>query len=51
MCNLFKSSDVELWHKRLGHTSLSSIRKALSAETVLGIPSIKTTSDTFCGEC
>lgn len=42
VCNLYKSCDTELWHKRLRHISLPSICKSLSDEVVLGISSIKT---------
>lgn len=39
VCNLSKSNnDVKLLHKRLGHISLPSIRKALSADVALESP-------------
>lgn len=43
--------DVVLWHKRLGHTSLSLFNKLFSKDLVAGLPSIKYNDDKVCNAC
>lgn len=50
-CNLSKSVETMLWHKRLGHLSLSKICKTLKAEVIHGIPLLLQTTYIFCSEC
>ena len=40
--------DVMLWHKRLGHASLSLLNKLVSKDLVVGLPSIKYNDDKVC---
>lgn len=47
-CNLSKSVEKKLWHKRLGHLSLSKICKIMKAKAFHGIPLLKQTTDLFC---
>lgn len=51
VCNLVRNDEASLWHKRLGNVSLQSIRKTISAEVVLGIPSPSREVDGVCGDC
>ena len=43
--------NVMLWHKRLGHTSLSLLNKLVSKDLVVGLPSIKYNDDKMCDAC
>ena len=43
--------DVMLWHKRLGHTSLSLLNKLVTKDLVVRIPSIKFNDDKVCDAC
>jgi len=43
--------DVMLWHKRLGHASLSLLNKLASKELVVRLPSIKYNDDKVCDAC
>ena len=45
------SEDVLLWHKRLGHASLSLLNKLVSKDLVIGLPSIKFNDDKVCDAC
>ncbi|KAA0037284.1 gag-pol polyprotein [Cucumis melo var. makuwa] len=38
MCNLSKSEEASLWHKRLGHINGTSIAKAAKVEAIIGLP-------------
>ena len=40
-----------LWHKRLGHTSLSLLNKLVSKDLVIGLPSIKYNDGKVCDTC
>ena len=40
--------DVVLWHKILGHASLSLLNKLVSKDLVIGLPSIKYNNDKVC---
>jgi len=45
------NDDAMLWHKRLGHTSLSLLNKLVSKELVVGLPSVKYNDDKVCDTC
>ena len=45
------NDDVMLWHKRLGHASLSLMNKLVSNDLVVGLPSIKYNDDKVCDAC
>jgi len=45
------NDDVMLWHKRLGHASLSLLNKLVSKDLVVGLPSIKYNNDKVCDAC
>ena len=43
--------DVMLWHKRLGHASLSLLDKLVSKDLVVELPSINYNDDKVCDAC
>jgi len=45
------NNDVMLWHKRLGHASLSLLNKLISKDLVVRLSSIKYNDDTLCDAC
>jgi len=45
------NNDVILWHKRLGHASLSLLNKLVSKDLIVGLPSIKYNDDKVCDAC
>jgi len=45
------NDDVMLWHKRLGHESLSLSKKLVSKDLVVGLPSIKYNDDKMGHAC
>jgi len=40
-----------LWHKRLGHASLSLLNKLVSKDLVVGLPTIKYNDGKVCDAC
>jgi len=45
------NDDAILWHKRLGHASLSLLNKLVSKDLVVGLPSIKYNDGKVCDAC
>jgi len=45
------NDDVILWHKRLGHASLSLLNKLVSKDLVVDLPSIKYNDGKVCDAC
>jgi len=45
------NDDVMLWHKRLGHASLSLLNKLVSKYLVVGLPTIKYNDGKVCDAC
>jgi len=45
------NDDVMLWHRRLGHASLSLLNKLASKDLVVGLPSIKYNDGKVCDAC
>ena len=45
------NDDAMLWHKRLGHASLSLLNKLVSKDLVVGLPSIKYNDGKVCDAC
>jgi len=43
--------DAILWHKRLGHASLSLLNKLVSKDLVVGLPTIKYNDGKVCNAC
>ncbi|GAU48712.1 hypothetical protein TSUD_281050 [Trifolium subterraneum] len=50
-CLIAKEDEVKLWHQRLGHLNLKSMKKAISEETIRGLPKLKIKEGHICGEC
>ncbi|XP_070041529.1 uncharacterized protein [Nicotiana tomentosiformis] len=50
-CLSVLDSDLLLWHKRLGHASLSQLNKLVSKDLVIGRPNIKLKEDNVCEAC
>ncbi|XP_061362339.1 uncharacterized protein LOC133306075 [Gastrolobium bilobum] len=46
-----KDYDPLLWHRRLGHASLSTLKKLSSLDLVVGLPSIKVEDNQLCEAC
>ena len=49
--NLSKVEETMLWHKRVGHISVSTISNTLKANVVQGVQLLKQSSEIFCPEC
>jgi len=47
-CLSVLDDDVMLWHKGLGHASLSLLNKLMSKDLVVGLPSVKFNDDKVC---
>jgi len=45
------NDDIILWHKRLGHASLSLLNKLVSKDLVVGLPFIKYNDGKVCDAC
>jgi len=45
------NDDVMLWHKRIGHASLSLLNKLVSKDLAVGLPSIKYNDGKLCDAC
>jgi len=50
-CFSVLGDDVMLWHKKLGHISLSFLNKLISTDLVVGLPFIKFNDDKVCYAC
>lgn len=46
-----REDQVELWHKKLGHLNLKSMKKIIKEEAIRGIPNLKIEEGRICGEC
>jgi GAG-pre-integrase domain len=51
ICLSFITSDSWLWHRRLGHASMDSIKKMVSLELVRGLPIKKYELERLCDAC
>lgn len=49
--NISKQNELGLWHKRLDHVSFISIRKALTKNVIIGLPSPPDVYEVICGNC
>ena len=50
-CLFSKADESQLWHQRLGHLNLKSMKKIISEEAISGVPPLKITEGRICGEC
>ncbi|KAA0062990.1 gag-pol polyprotein [Cucumis melo var. makuwa] len=51
MCNLSKTKEANLWHKRLGHISGSTISKTINVDVIMGLPVLSFDMQEFCSGC
>src|ERR1044072_4659695 len=50
-CLISKEDEVKLWHKKLGHLNLKSMKKIISEDVVRGLPKLRIEEGKVCGEC
>ncbi|CAM8904970.1 unnamed protein product [Rhodiola kirilowii] len=50
-CLSSQADEMSLWHRRLGHLNLKTLKKLCSSGLIRGIPNIKGSQDVMCGEC
>ncbi|XP_024006852.1 uncharacterized protein LOC112083381 [Eutrema salsugineum] len=50
-CLSARQSQLDLWHKRLGHMNVNGLTKLVKAEVVRGIPPLESETQTLCGAC
>ncbi|CAJ2641400.1 unnamed protein product [Trifolium pratense] len=50
-CLLTKNEEVKLWHQKLGHLNLKSMKRVISEEAVRGLPILQIQEGNICGEC
>ena len=50
-CLLSRAETTKLWHRKLGHLNLRSMQKAISENSIVGIPDLKIVEGKICGEC
>ncbi|CAJ2661762.1 unnamed protein product [Trifolium pratense] len=50
-CLLTKNEEVKLWHQKLGHLNLKSMKRVISEEAIRGLPSLQIQEGNICGEC
>lgn len=50
-CLVTKLDETNLWHRKLGHLNIRSIRKFVSENFVIGLPNLKIEERNVCGEC
>jgi hypothetical protein len=50
-CMITKEDETKLWHQKLGHLNLKSMRKLIIENAVRGLPKFKIEEGKICGEC
>lgn len=50
-CLIFKNEETELWHGKLEHLNLRSIRKIVVKKAIIGLPDFKIEEGKICGVC
>ena len=50
-CLITKEDEVNVWHMKLGHLNLKSMKKIITEEAVRGMPKLKIEEGKICGEC
>lgn len=48
---LSKEEQIQLWHRKIGHASLSIISNALRNEAIMGLLDLDVNNQSFCGDC
>ena len=50
-CHTAISSDIDLWHQRLGHVNHTDLDNLAKNEIILGLPKHLKAPNTVCGPC
>ncbi|TYK19154.1 gag-pol polyprotein [Cucumis melo var. makuwa] len=50
-CQLIRSDQTWLWHRKLGHVSMRGLEKIIKNKAVVGIPDLDVNGNFFCGDC
>ncbi|CAJ2662740.1 unnamed protein product [Trifolium pratense] len=50
-CLITKEDEIKLWHQKLGHLNLRSMKKAIPEEAIKGLRNLKIEEGSICGEC
>ncbi|CAM8951378.1 unnamed protein product [Rhodiola kirilowii] len=50
-CLSSQADEMTLWHRRLGHLNLKTLKKLCSSGLIRGMPNVKGNQDVVCGEC
>ncbi|KAL0546255.1 hypothetical protein IC582_016161 [Cucumis melo] len=50
-CQLIRSDQIWLWHRKLGHVSMRGLEKVIKNKAVVGIPNLDVNGNFFCGDC
>ncbi|CAM8951126.1 unnamed protein product [Rhodiola kirilowii] len=50
-CMSSQADEMSLWHRRLGHLNLKTLKKLCSSGLIRGMPNVKGNQDVVCGEC
>ncbi|CAJ2673932.1 unnamed protein product [Trifolium pratense] len=49
-CLITKKDEIKLWHQKLGHLNLRSMKKAIPEEAIKGLPNLQIEEGSICGE-
>jgi len=50
-CLISKDEEVKLWHQKLGHLNLRSMKRIKKEEDIKGLPKFQREEGKACGEC
>ncbi|KAA0042995.1 gag-pol polyprotein [Cucumis melo var. makuwa] len=50
-CQLIRSDQTWLWHRKLGHVSMRGLEKVIKNKAVVGIPNLDVNGNFFCEDC
>lgn len=50
-CMISKINETKLWHQKLGHLNLKSMKKIVSEESIKGLPNLDIEAGKVYGEC
>jgi hypothetical protein len=50
-CLITREDEVKLWHQKMGHLNLRSMKKVIAEDAVKGVPKLKIEEGSICGEC
>ncbi|CAM8997275.1 unnamed protein product [Rhodiola kirilowii] len=50
-CLLSKTKEMNVWHQRMGHINLRTLKKVATKGLVRGLPKVEGDVSTICGDC